>query len=438
MRGTAQYFNPYHSALKLSAGMTNANPLLKTEFYVAAIDSHFPDEGDYIASQWVPDDVSETPDIKIDEESPLNFGMTHPSLPEAESPIVKGGDMLTRFVEPGYWREKYVVRRNELMHIRRPGTLAELRKPAEILARKAQHLRIRLLNRKEWLRWRMLFGSIVINNENNVSHTWNYSFPSYLTPTLSGTARWDQSLTANPIENFRTWSEITNDFGTEFDVAIMNRKTMNTLLKSTAMLTFFSAAIQGGQLARGNGFFNDKAAQEILGLHVTGMPTLVVYDKGFEVKQTIAQYANVGAQQLVLDSAYGFEQNDIAYLKSTTGAEEKVTLNGGPVNNTVNLIQTLQYAYPNGSTIRAKKRYIPDGKVMLMPKMGGKVPFIGKFVSIPSEYAPGTMINPKAGDFFEIQDHSPYGDPKRIEMICGVYGIPFPIYRNVHAIATVF
>jgi hypothetical protein len=96
--------------------------------------------------------------------------------------------------------------------------------------------------------------------------------------------------------------------------------------------------------------------------------------------------------------------------------------------------------YPVGSTVRIKKRFIPDNYFLIMgavpPGTTGGTEF-GEFITIPSPYTEGGILNPAPGPFGRV-DVEDKADPPKVSVISGIYGLPVNYHPDANLIASVY
>jgi len=417
-------------------GLTNSLPLLRPEFIMGLEEAYVPQPKKYVMQQFYPLTPVDTRNVKWDERSPLNYGLTLPSVPGAESPIIKGGHLKQFEVEPIHFREKYVFRQDEAVALRQPGTTGGLMSPPEMVAEKHAWIRGRIQDRFEWMGWNAARGRIAIN-ENNVNVTYNYNIPAHLNVTLAGNNRWNQAATANPLNDIMSMMALSRGFGWRFGSCWMNAATADVALQITQFRNFFRDAMQGGVLT-GTNIFTIDLLEKILKVHLRDTPEIMVWDEGYYIERPITVHANTGAFAVTVDDATFFEQGDqVTLVGGASNDQQLMTLNGGPVGNQLNFLTATTATYEVGSVVRAHKKHIPDGLVFFMPEFGPGIPTLGKTFLTPTEWSPGSLMAPKPGVFFETHDHT-NEDPKRIELIGGFEGISVPTHTGIHAMLNVY
>ena len=106
---------------------------------------------------------------------------------------------------------------------------------------------------------------------------------------------------------------------------------------------------------------------------------------------------------------------------------------------TVTTRQKLEKAFAVGTRVYVKQKFIPDTKIFIEGNIPVGATFgstVGNFVSVNAEYGRGTLEDPKPGFFVESQIHE-NEDPKRVEVIGGVYGLPVLFCQEGIMVATV-
>lgn len=421
-----------------SGGIVNTHPLFQQDYIDGVMDSYFPSDKQYVVMRWFPAENLNVNEIKWDEESPLNYGLTKPVAPGAESPIIQAGAAMQFSMTPGHFREKYVLRREDLVALRKMGTLGEMASGREVMSKRLLHLRERIQDRLEWLGWNAIFGTITVN-ENNVNYTLTYPLPSEYNVTKTGADAWDQPSTANPINDIMDMVELTETFGFRYGSMWMNHATAKTALQIQQFRSLFDSAVQGGRL-EGTRILAMDTLTDVLKLHIPGVPEIVVWNHGYRLQETITADAAPAATSVVLDDVTHIAVGDeMTFISKDSTDQQKVTVTTvTAATKTVDFTPALAAGptYSAGSYVRLFKHYIPEGKVLFMPELSATVPSIGKTYFTPTEWK-GGLMNPQAGIFTAIHAHE-MEDPPRIELIAGFSGAPVPLYRNTHAILTVY
>jgi len=413
--------------------------LLNPDFIGGVLDSTVFAPTRYITDNWFPVQTTNSSTILIDIERTENFGLTQAAVPGEESPIVSAGGRKQKQVIAGTFREKVKLTQADLVAIRRPGTLDQNEAGREIMARKIRFLQGRAKDRMEWLNFQALTGSIVIN-ENGINYTVTFPMAGTFTPTVS--TLWSNPATAKPISDLRDFSRLARGNGMKFTRAYMNAATYNTAAKTSEFETLFLQTASGwstGQMPRG--MRSSDLANDLMRRYMQDVPQIVVHDEGYHLRTSATAQLTSGTATATVDDANHFAAGDSvtveAYNATTMEIKTIQSISGNVITFTTNFAST----FPVGSTLDTFKRFIADGKVLVMPEsMPGAnmdVAKLGRFYLAPTEYTPGGLMSPKAGLITEIQIHDNW-DPKVAVVIGGFSGMSAVLIRNAHVYATVY
>jgi len=413
------------------------------QFVAGVLDSMIWSPTRYIATdQWFPITNSKTDQILIDFRRPQNYGLTKPAVPGEESKHVYAGGIKQRLVTPGHFQEAAKLTRNDLIAIRKLGTLDQVEDGREILARKIRWLAKRAKDRMEWLGFQALQGSITVN-EGGINYTVTFPLAPEFTPTAG--VLWTNPITATPIDDLRTWSQLgAAGHGFLFTKAYMNRATYNVAVKTNKFDTLFNSTAAGwsvGQMPKG--MRSADLANDLMRRYMQDVPQIVIHDEGYHLEtQNTAQMTAGTATAVVNDAANFAVGNSVTIESASTDSLEIKTIQS-IVGNTITFTANLTNTYPVGSSLNTFKRFIADGKVLLMPEaMPGAnedVGKIGKFFMTPNEFGPnGSLMKPAPGIFSEVQIHDTNSDPKYAAVIGGFSGMAAVLFKNAHVFATVF
>lgn len=419
-----------------TGGLVNTSSMLHPDFVSGVFASYIPDEKQYILGPYFPDEMLQTNNVKWDEVSPMNYGMTYPVAPMAESPIIQGGSMRQFEVEPAHFREKYVLREDEVTAMRQLGTASDVASVADRIADILLWGRGRIQDRFEKMRWDLLDGLITIS-QNNVNISVPFNLPAYLNVALAGPDLWTAPATAQPIKNIMDMVNKTRGYGFQYSLMVMNHTTANIALQIQEFKNLFSGAVQGGAL-NANLRTMDTLGR-ILQMNVPGMPDILEFNGQWRDVQPLTADAAITATSATLDDVTNFAiGQQVTFVSKNTIDEQLVTLTAvDPVAKTIDFTgDPLTAAYVAGSWVRLAQPYVKDGVIFFLPQRGGPVPSIGKTFMTPTPQG-GSLDNPKPGPFALANDF-PLQDPPRRELIFGASGLPVPVYRNTWAKLTVF
>lgn len=411
------------------------NELLQPAYITKLIDEILPDSSEYALVDDVPMETQETEQIIIDIRDNIG-GMTNAVSFGAESPIVEHRGRAQASFQAAEFREKTLLSERDLQVVRKQGTAAELERAEDRMLEIAAGLRMRLETRIEWCRWQMLFGRLIINQE-DVQYDINYKVPTEFKPVLTGTDLWSAIATADPIDDMLNWVDLYRDEGQEPEYFMFNTAVFKLLLQNAKIR----------ELAEGY-FVNNPVSdnlmnKEILGKIITafvGYP-FKVYDKGYFFKMKLETPITPTSTSFVVSENSGVVANDYVTVVHKDGyslnssARVQVTPTGLSFAHTA-IGGTV--TYPVGSTIRTKKRYLPDDTFVirgsLPPGTTGGQNF-GEFISTPSAYN-GGLMDAQPGPFGKtVVDND--GDPPKAYVLAGIRGLPVMYHPRTNVVATV-
>jgi len=419
-----------------TGGLVNTSPILKPDWVDGVFDAYIPDAKVYMLEPYFPNEGLETKTVKWDERSVMNYGLTMPVAPMAESPIIQGGEVRQFEMEPAHFREKYVLREDEITAIRQLGTASETASASNLVATILNWGRGRIQDRMAKMRWDVMDGQIVIS-QNNVNINVPFNLAPYLDITLTGANKWDAPATAQPINDIINMTTTTRGFGFDYGLMVMNSETARVALQIQQFSTLFSGAVQGGAL--NIGLKTMDALNRILQLNVPGMPPILVYDGMWRETQPLTADAAAAATTIVVDDVTNFTVGQTITIHHKTTLDTQSLLLDGVTAATKTLSFTttpLTVGYVAGSHVRLAQSFIKDGVVFFLPGLGGRIPSIGKMFMTPTPYL-GGLDNQTAGMFAVVHDFE-NGDPPRRELIFGFSGMPVPLIRNTWAKLTVY
>ena len=389
--------------------------LLQPAYITKVLDEIIPDNNEYFLSSVILMTTQETDKVIVDVRDNIG-GMTQAVARHAESPLVEFRGQSQFEFAPAFFREKVALGERDLRIIRKIGTASELARAREKVAEVVGGLRMRLETRIEWCRWQMIMGSLVINQP-DVQFTVDYGIPSVMTPTLTGDDRWSEIDTCDIVDNLIEWTYLYRDLGYDPEYIVFGRLIQKYALQNARVRELAESHFAN----TGNTMMNTARLNEILKTFA-GIP-YKLYDKGYYLKVKLETPITSGSSSFVVSENPGIAADDIVTVVHLNGsrvgtAKISVTPSGlsfthAPIGGSI--------TYPVGSTIRIKKRFLPDDYCVIM----GKVPpgttggtNIGEFVSVPSAYN-GGLLEPKPGPFGKtvFKDNE---DPPLIEIISGI------------------
>jgi len=416
------------------------HPLLQVKPILKVIDETVIDPLEYVAGQFFPSREINEDRITWDERK-LRGGMTKPVVRGSESPIVEMGGARQRTFEPAEFREKVIFGPNELNHLRRLGTTSELETAQEMVARTVSDLRLRVENRMEWARWQAMLGTLTVN-ENGINYTINYNVPSAMTSTLTGADLWSAFTTADPIDDIMTWVQNYRTKGAKPRRFWMNSVIHQHLMRNERVLSMIERTFAGQSLPAMSPNVLQSVFNTFIGGSSASVPggiPLMVWDKGvfFVTQLTSASTTNT---TLVVQDPQQIAANDVlTLLDNDVGGETEEATVSSISGRTVTTSANLSNAYVIGTEVRYFKPFIPNTRFIIegaLPPgtIGGQN--WGEFIITRSEYSPGTLMNPVPGIFAQVNVWE-QADPKRVEVISGVNGLPVMYYSDINFLATV-
>jgi len=195
-------------------------------------------------------------------------GYRHPEAPAAKQKrrTVKHIDVTMPVI-----KESVDISADTLKVLRAPGTEHQQWGQA-MVAGEADALDILVENRREWARWQIMqFGKVdyAPTNADEIAFSLDFGMASTHKPALSGTARWSQSSTCDPISDIKGWKKIyVRDSGKVAKYGIMTSEVMDYLIASTKVRELLG----------------DRLKDEIFLMGVIAKAvnlTFVVYDQGY-------------------------------------------------------------------------------------------------------------------------------------------------------------
>jgi hypothetical protein len=155
--------------------------------------------------------------------------------------------------------------------LRQPGTDHQQWGQA-VIAGEADALDILIENRREWARWQLMqLGKLEYNptTADEIAFSLDFGMASSHKPALSGTARWSEASTCDPITDIKGWKKIyVRDSGKVAKYGIMTSEVMDYMIAA----------------AKVRELLGDRLKDEIFLMGVIAKAvdlTLVVYDQGY-------------------------------------------------------------------------------------------------------------------------------------------------------------
>lgn len=413
--------------------LTN-NPVLETRNLMKVIDNLVVDSKEFRGMEKVPIVTTNADKVEFDIDV-VAGGMTQAVAPGAESPTWEQAGAKTISFTPGHFREKTLLTEKDVTTIRQLGTYEQIQTARNLMTRKAITSRYRTEARVEWCRWQMMQGSLSINN-NGIQYTVTYDIPSRFTPTLAGADRWNQT-TADPLADLMEWVELFRDVSAMPGEVWINKGMMRLLMNSSVIRAIRDTIYYGPSNDK---FMNPGVLKNILTQSIGDMD-LVVYDGGVMLTTMLTSQLAAAATSFNVDDASGFESGDVCTIEQEQSqTQEQVTIDSIS-GNTITLSSGPTNTYRLGSQFRIKKFFIPDNLVFIfgnLPTSARGGTSFAEFVSTNSVYGSGSINDPKPGPFIETQIHNDNADPKRIEIISGINGLPVMYHVDTFVFATTY
>ena len=166
----------------------------------------------------------------------------------------------------------------------------------------------------EYMRMKALTEGAINFSNNGVSVSFDYGLASEQKKTLTSTAKWDASATADPIADIVAWQE---------EIASKTGVTPNALLMNTATFAKVKKAdaIKNAIYVLGNGTVVPSTARvKQYILDETGC-TLYIYDKGVNINNSFVKFVEDG--KVVL-----FDANNVGKMNFSVTPEESDLMTG--------------------------------------------------------------------------------------------------------------
>lgn len=416
-----------------------SHPLLQTSNIIKVVKEMEIPQSDFILGNEVPVREIQEHRVAVDVRKGAG-GMTQAAASGAESPTVSFYGASQYEFEPAEWREKAILGQKDLYHLRKLGTKQEVQSAQEIITNHLSDLMMRLNTRLEWARWQALRGRLTATGK-DLSFDVDYKIPADMQPALTGADLWTAS-TSDPMDDILEWNEKYRDLMASPQGYWFNARTLRIIMQSSKIRTLRDALFTGqanlGNLTPGN-------LQAIFNAYA-GVP-YTSFDGGYYEITDLASPVAASATTLTVRDASQFAANDLLTIIHRDGdivGRERLTVDS--VNTTTNVITVdapgvvRSAGFPAGSTIRAKKYFIPDGTFIIKGQLPASIeggPNWAEIISTLHPYGPGGILSPEAGIFAKPVIHED-SDPPRVELIVGIKGLPIVYHRDVNVIASVY
>lgn len=410
----------------MSASISPNHPLAMLQFVDGYTESYRPAPTVFLMSNYYSMKNSPTKRIEWDVKIPLIGGMTKPTAPGAESPIIKGGGFKRKYVWPVHFREKYRIDGEEFVSMREIGTLNQPADAEARIAEIAQWLRDRVQTRMEWTQFKATLGEVIIN-ENGLNITYPFDIPHYLDQTVAAGFEWDNPVTANPLNDIMDMMDMMTRFNYTWAVAYVNAYTMKVLQQVQQFRDFYTRTLNNWSPQQmPPDWMSTELLNDIIRRFMPVAPTVKEWNGRFELTVPITDLVVLPSNHVVVDEYIYIEQQDEVIIESMDSDDQQLltVANVNPAIRHVSFTDTLAYAFKPNSVLHISKPYLPNGKMLFLPAIGpgvGNIPELGRQYMTPTIWAPGSPTAPRAGIFRELQEHWD-GDPKYADLHMGYEG----------------
>ena len=408
------------------------HPLLQTKRIDGVLSYFYVSAKNKILGEVMPLKNVNADKVVMDYDKAQMGGMTPAVAAGAESPLYDTRGRGQREWEPAEFREKVKVMEQELIDLRKLGTLGDLEGAMELLQKKYMGIQNRLSNRIEWMRRQVLFDQqVVAPVAGSVAPlVVNYEHPAYLRPTTGTT--WDNAA-ADPLDDLQRWAEIFRLYsGFDIKKIYLPHGTLRLLTNNDRfreIATGSWAAMNGSQEAIRQQIITFLGVGDVVESHdrIDMVTELTAEAASGQATATLRDVTELAAgDRVILRSQVSFE----------TAFVEVLSVAGNVVTFTANLPSTFEA----GAVARYHKFTIPDGKIlmvgtpMLPPSEGHQeqidAEYLTDFADVASTYSRYETLNPKAGLFSKMINHIDDGDPPHIEQIIGIRCLPRVHYQD--------
>ena len=425
------------------------HPLLRTE----AINHVIPDFPQYMNSdplaEYLPYKEVNADKIIIDIDAAERGGMTPAVAQGSSSPIHSSFGRNQIEWTAAEWREKVRLEEDELIDLRKIGTLSEQEGYQVRLRRKYDQILARLRNRISWMRHQVLFdGQVVAPVWDSRSETFGtlvvpYNHPSHL--EFQPTTSWDDP-TATPLDDLQFWAEdymLTTGYQlyrVHVPLGTMRLLSMNTAFRQIATNSF--------------GAFNGTPEQslELLQSYVGVQGVGVISEEmgRINMKTTLMADATALATTVTLYDVSELEAGDELLFRSVDMKTNvrRVVASVNTSTRVVTLTAALGTALAANTSVNYFKFLIPRDQLLLVgrPQSGpmqmdgasaesydGEL--INTWADVCSVYSRYKDLTPRPGLSTKLIDELG-GDPPFIEQVLCLRALPRVHYNTGWATAT--
>lgn len=159
-------------------------------------------------------------------------GMTPPTGLNDPSPIHEAPPIGHVSFTNQEWREKEIIDREKIAKLRAPGNKLEQLWGEQYMVDQMVNLNQRLETRFEWMRWKVLSGTLIVPaTKNRPALPLDYKVPAANKPTAP--ILWSDLINSKPLQDIDAWKLLFRGTGARAVGVIANQKTDN-LLKANA------------------------------------------------------------------------------------------------------------------------------------------------------------------------------------------------------------
>jgi len=372
--------------------------------------------------------------VEMDIDKAKMGGMTPTVARGAETPVFRQGGRGKLAWESAEFREKVVVTEDDIVKLRKLGTMNELLQARDVLDKDYRSISDRLARRIEWMRRQTLFDNQVVAPDQNgvMVNLLTINHPSFLRPTF-GTL-WSDTVNADPMDDMQI---IVRDFliSSSYDAASV--WTPIDALRIAGKTAKFQGYAQNNlQVFKGT----QKEVAGIISLYIAGV-TVEEKPQHMPFTSSIIADAAAGQPAVVLEDVEQLVAGDKVIISNFTNQWQYTVLS--VAGNTVTFTSNLTDAVEAGFMTMYSKSLIPTDRLLVIGKaatpidMTGSEPgaergleHIDKPFDVCSTLSGYTNLNNRQpGLFSKLRDLTD-GDPPSIEHIIGIRALPRVHYIN--------
>jgi hypothetical protein len=373
--------------------------------------------------------------IEMDIDKANIGGMTPVVAIGAESPLFKTGGRGKISWEPAEFREKVRVTEDELVDLRKLGTMNELMTAMELLGGRYSMISERLARRLEWMRRQVLFDGAVTAHDPNgtVNNLLSVKHPDFMQQTASNL--WTDTTNADPlndmqimVRDFMLYSgyEAARVWAPHDALRIASQTAKFQLYASNNFSVFQAMPDQVGKLI----------TQFIGGVSVEEQPQTMPF------QTSILADAASGQPVIYLNDVTELAPGDRIVLVHAD-QDQKLHTVDTISGNEITLTSNLTKAFPVGSMAVYHKFLIPKDRLLVLGKPQTPVDPAGAEPNatmssdlLTQPFDVGTTLSGyvdmnarKPGLFTKLFNHLD-GDPPYVEQAVGIRALPRVHYVN--------